>query len=76
MRRVRLLHRFAFRGGAAYNVGEVIALDDGLAHDLIHSGRAVDDEARTPPVVEAVLTPPEHRMVTAPPRAKGGRRAV
>lgn len=60
MTTVTLLKRFAHRGGAAYNVGERIALDDTLASSLIAQGVAV----------RAYDAPPLHRMIDAAPIKK------
>lgn len=60
MTTVTLRKRFAHRGGAAYNVGERIALDDALASSLVAQGIAV----------RAYDQPPVHRMIDAAPISK------
>ena len=57
MTTVTLLQRFTLHGGAAFNVGERIALDDALASSLITQGIAV----------RAYDAPPVHRMIDAAP---------
>jgi hypothetical protein len=59
MTTVTLLKRFACEGGAAFNVGERIALEDTLAQSLITRGIACAYDA-----------PPVHRMIATAPIAK------
>lgn len=60
MTTVTLLKRFSHDGGAAFNVGERIALDDALAASLVAQGIAV----------RAYDHPPVHRMIDAAPISK------
>jgi len=59
MTTITLLQRFALEGGAAFNVGERIALDDALARALITRG-----------IARAYDAPPVHRMIDTAPIKK------
>ena len=63
MMTITLLRRFAQHGGAAYNVGERIALPHALAASLISQGIATC----------AVDAPPVHRMIVSAPVTKDTR---
>jgi hypothetical protein len=64
MTTITLLRRFAQDGGAAYNIGERIALPDALAASLITQGIAT----------RALDAPPVHRMIVSAPVTKDTRK--
>lgn len=75
MRRVRLRQSYAVRGGARYNIGECIALDDAEALRLITLGVASPEAPPPASVTTADLSaPPMHRMTAAADHRKEGRR--
>lgn len=70
MLRVQLLRKYVVVGGAAYNEGEIISLDDRRALDLVSRGIGIvvplTAHEPTPPLTTALSDPPEHRMMPSP----------